>query len=64
MFDAQTILTAFGSWALAGIGVIACIEAGLLVPFLPGRCRRSGRAAAEPRRMALGWGRASALRSA
>ncbi len=36
MFDAQSILTGLGPWALVGIAVMVFIESGVLFPFLPG----------------------------
>jgi membrane-associated protein len=36
LFDATSLLHAFGPWVLLGIGVVVFIESGVLFPFLPG----------------------------
>ncbi|MGG7306995.1 DedA family protein [Curtobacterium sp. AB451] len=36
LLDAASLLHAFGSWVLLGIGVVVFIESGVLFPFLPG----------------------------
>ncbi|MFS2030048.1 MULTISPECIES: DedA family protein [unclassified Curtobacterium] len=36
VFDAGSLLHAFGPWVLLGIGVVVFIESGVLFPFLPG----------------------------
>lgn len=36
LFDAASVLHAFGPWVLAGIALLVVVESGLLFPFLPG----------------------------
>ncbi|MFJ3034980.1 DedA family protein [Curtobacterium pusillum] len=36
IFNATSLLHAFGPWVLVGIGVVVFIESGVLFPFLPG----------------------------
>ncbi len=36
LFDAASVLHAFGPWVLLGIAVLVFIESGVLFPFLPG----------------------------
>jgi membrane-associated protein len=36
LFDAASLLHAFGPWVLAGIALLVTVESGLLFPFLPG----------------------------
>jgi membrane protein DedA with SNARE-associated domain len=36
LFDAASLLHAFGPWVLVGIAVIVFVESGVLFPFLPG----------------------------
>ncbi|GAB3946588.1 DedA family protein [Corynebacterium tapiri] len=36
LLDAGTLLQSFGSWILAGLGLVIFIESGVLFPFLPG----------------------------
>ncbi|UFU13566.1 DedA family protein [Curtobacterium sp. C1] len=36
LFDAASVLHAFGPWVLAGIALLVVVESGVLFPFLPG----------------------------
>ncbi|WIB63090.1 DedA family protein [Curtobacterium sp. MCBD17_040] len=36
LFDAASILHAFGPWVLVGLAVLVFVESGVLFPFLPG----------------------------
>ena len=36
LFDASSVLHAFGPWVLVGIALLVFVESGVLFPFLPG----------------------------